>query len=78
MPRYMMSALGIMAFAGQALAAEPQYTTIKMETDVARPAAAVWARVGGFCDIKSWLDTDCVIRAGTPTWPGAAPGSKAR
>lgn len=64
MQRYMMSALGIMAFAGHVLAAEPQYMTIKMEMDVARPAAAVWARVGGYCDIKRWLDTDCVIKSG--------------
>jgi len=64
MQRYMMSALGMMAFTGHVLAAEPQYMTIKMEMDVARPAAAVWARVGGYCDIKRWLDTDCVIKSG--------------
>jgi polyketide cyclase/dehydrase/lipid transport protein len=57
--------IGIIAVAGNALAADPQYTTIKMEIDVARPAAAVWAKVGGYCDITKWLDvTDCVIKSG--------------
>jgi Polyketide cyclase / dehydrase and lipid transport len=65
MHRYVISALiGTLAFAGHALAADPQYTTIKMEIDVARPAAAVWAKVGGYCDISKWLDVDCVIKSG--------------
>src|SRR5262249_42743334 len=63
--RHVIAALvGSIAFAGPALAADPQYTTIKMEIDVARPAAAVWAKVGGYCDISKWLDTDCVIKSG--------------
>jgi hypothetical protein len=65
MHRSVISALiGTLAFAGHALAADPQYTTIKMEIDVARPAAAVWAKVGGYCDISKWLDVDCVIKSG--------------
>ena len=65
MQRYMiLTLLGSMVFAGHALAADPQYTTIKMEIDVARPAAAVWSRVGGYCDISKWLDVDCVIKSG--------------
>lgn len=65
MPRYVIQALLVtMAFAGDALAADPQYQTIKMEIDVARPAAAVWARVGPYCDISKWLDVDCVIKSG--------------
>jgi hypothetical protein len=65
MQRSVISALiGTLAFAGHALAADPQYTTIKMEIDVARPAAAVWAKVGGYCDISKWLDVDCVIKSG--------------
>jgi hypothetical protein len=65
MRRFMMlTLLGSLACAGRALAADPQYTTIKMEIDVAKPAAAVWARVGGYCDISTWLDTDCVIKSG--------------
>jgi hypothetical protein len=65
MRRFMMlTMLGGLAFTGRALAADPQYTTIKMEIDVAKPAAAVWARVGGYCDISKWLDTDCMIKSG--------------
>ena len=61
----MLALLGSLAFAGPARAADPQYTTIKMEVDVARPAAAVWAKVGGYCDISKWLDNiDCVIKSG--------------
>ena len=61
----MLALLGSFAFAGSARAADPQYTTIKMEVDVARPAAAVWAKVGGYCDISKWLDNiDCVIKSG--------------
>ena len=65
MRRYViLTLLGSMAIAGRALAADPQYTTIKMEIDVAKPAAAVWAKVGGYCDISKWLDIDCVIKSG--------------
>ena len=56
--------LGTIAFVSPVLAADPQYTTIKMEIDVARPAAVVWARVGGYCDISKWLDVDCMIKSG--------------
>src|SRR6185503_15134720 len=64
MQRYVILTLGILAVASHALAAEPQYVTIKMEIDVAKPAAAVWARVGGYCDISKWLNVDCVIKSG--------------
>jgi hypothetical protein len=66
MYRYVIPALiGTLALARPALAADPQYMTIKMEIDVAKPAAAVWAKVGGYCDITKWLDvTDCVIKSG--------------
>ncbi|MGD2168258.1 MAG: SRPBCC family protein, partial [Gammaproteobacteria bacterium] len=42
----------------------PEYTTIEMEIDIDRPAEAVWARVGGYCDIGEWLDVDCEITSG--------------
>jgi hypothetical protein len=66
MQRYLIPMfVGLIAVAGNALAADPQYTTIKMEIDVTKPAAAVWAKVGGYCDISKWLDgTDCVIKSG--------------
>jgi len=66
MYRYVIAVLiGTVALAAPARAADPQYTTIKMEIDVAKPAAAVWTKVGGYCDITKWLDvTDCVIKSG--------------
>ena len=59
-----LAALGAIASAGSTLAAEPEYTTIKMEIDIARPAKDVWAKVGGYCDIAEWLKVECVITSG--------------
>ena len=33
----------------------PTYVSIVLEQEVARPAAEVWKRVGGFCDMKVWF-----------------------
>jgi|SRR5690606_25446030 len=44
--------------------AEPEYVTIAMEIDVAKPAEEVWAAVGGYCDIGEWLNVDCEITSG--------------
>jgi hypothetical protein len=44
--------------------AQPEYVTIEMGIDVARPAAEVWDRVGGYCDIAEWLEVDCEITSG--------------
>jgi hypothetical protein len=44
--------------------AEPEYVTIKMEIDVAKPADAVWAAVGDYCGISEWLSIDCTITSG--------------
>jgi hypothetical protein len=49
---------------GAALAAEPEYATVRMEIDVARPARDVWAKVGGYCDITAWLGLECKITSG--------------
>ena len=58
-------ALAVAALAGAAFAAEPEYTTIKMEIDIAKPAKEVWAKVGGYCDISKWLNNvDCKITSG--------------
>ncbi|HWK55452.1 MAG TPA: SRPBCC family protein, partial [Hyphomicrobiales bacterium] len=46
------------------LAAEPEYVTIKLEIDIAKPAAEVWAKVGDYCDIGEWANLECVISAG--------------
>jgi hypothetical protein len=61
-----LAALGALAGlgAGSALAAGPEYTTIKMEIDVAKPAKEVWAKVGGYCDISKWFNVDCQITSG--------------
>lgn len=45
--------------------AEPEYTTIKLTIDIAKPAKEVWAKVGGYCDISKWLNNvDCAITSG--------------
>jgi hypothetical protein len=44
--------------------AAPEYMTIRMEIAVAKPAAELWAKVGGYCDISKWLDLDCNITHG--------------
>lgn len=56
-------ALGVIACSTHAIA-EPEYVTIRMETDVAKPAGDVWAKVGGYCDIATWLNVDCAITSG--------------
>jgi hypothetical protein len=52
-----------MAFSA-AVAAAPDYRAIKMEVAVNKPAAEVWAKVGGYCDISKWLGLDCKIESG--------------
>ena len=44
--------------------AEPEYTTIELEIDIAKPAKEVWAKVGDYCDIAEWLKVDCTITSG--------------
>ena len=57
-------AVALIAFAAAATAATPDYRTIQMQIDVARPAREVWAKVGHYCDISQWLGVDCKIVAG--------------
>jgi hypothetical protein len=48
-----------------AAAPQPEYVRIEMSIDVARPAAAVWAKIGGYCDIAVWApNLDCTITSG--------------
>jgi len=47
-----------------AMAVEPEYATIRMEIDIAKPADQVWAKVGKYCDISEWLSLDCKITSG--------------
>lgn len=53
-----------LAAAAMATAAEPEYTRIRMEIDINKPAEEVWAKVGGYCDIAEWLEIDCEITSG--------------
>jgi hypothetical protein len=33
----------------------PEYVSIPMEITINKPAADVWAKVGGWCDISKWI-----------------------
>ena len=44
--------------------ASPTYTFIPMEIAVDRPAAEVWERIGGYCDIGEWFGIPCTITSG--------------
>jgi hypothetical protein len=59
-----LALVGLITGAASTLAAEPEYATVRMEIDVARPAKDVWAKVGGYCDIQAWLSLDCKITSG--------------
>lgn len=52
--------------------ANPTYVSIPLEITVNRPAAAVWKRVGKFCDIGEWMQVSCTITAGKDGEFGAA------
>jgi len=54
-----------------AAVANPTYVSVAMEIDVNRPAAAVWARIGKFCDLAEWMRTTCTISAGKDGEVGA-------
>lgn len=47
----------------------PQYVSIPMEITVNKPAAEVWAKVGGYCDISKWIspagNIPCEITSGS-------------
>jgi len=44
--------------------AEPNYYRLELEIAIDRPAAEVWAKVGGYCDITEWAGLDCEITQG--------------
>src|SRR5262245_12198953 len=62
--RFIVLLAGLAACFQSAMAAEPDYRTIRMEIDVAKPAATVWKKIGGYCDISAWLNVDCKITGG--------------
>lgn len=52
------------SFASATVSAQ-DYVTVEMEIDVDRPAAEVWDKVGGYCDIAEWFpQLDCEITSG--------------
>ena len=57
-----LAGLGALGFSATGLAQE--YVTIELEIDIDRPAAEVWEKVGGYCDISDWLNVDCAITSG--------------
>lgn len=59
-----LCALGGAVIAAAPAFAEPEYVTVELEIDVAKPAEEVWAAVGDYCDIGEWAGVDCVITSG--------------
>lgn len=60
---HVLLALGAMSMAGAAQA--QNYVRVDMEIDVAKPAAEVWEKIGGYCDISVWFNgLDCEITSG--------------
>ncbi|MGD8340881.1 MAG: SRPBCC family protein [Gammaproteobacteria bacterium] len=58
-----LTAVGALGFSATGLAQE--YVRIEMEIDIDRPAAEVWDKVGGYCDITVWFNgVDCEITSG--------------
>jgi hypothetical protein len=57
-------AVAFLALSTTSAFANPEYATIKMQIDVAKPAAEAWAKVGKYCDINQWLNLDCTITEG--------------
>ena len=46
-------------------AAPADYVVIRLEKAVARPPAAVWAKIGPYCAISDWLKMTCALTHGT-------------
>ena len=62
--RQLITTVALLAFAAAAFAAAPDYRSLKMEVAINKPAAEVWSKVGGYCDISKWLGLDCSIVSG--------------
>ena len=60
--RHLLLTLVVMAAASPA--AEPIYYRLELDIEIDRPAADVWAKVGGYCDISEWAGLDCEITQG--------------
>jgi opacity protein-like surface antigen len=64
MKRCLAAAVLAVALPGAALAASPEYAVIRMSQPVDRPAAEVWKKVGGWCDLGAWMKIDCTVTKG--------------
>jgi hypothetical protein len=65
MNKLLLAAAGSAAILAAPAFAEPEYVTIPMEIDVDAPAAQVWSRIGGWCDIAKWApQLTCEVTAG--------------
>ena len=64
MKRTILSLFAAIGFIATAAQAQPEYVAIEMEIDVNKPAAEVWSKVGGYCDISEWLNLPCEITSG--------------
>ena len=53
------------AFFGASAATAADYAIIVLEKTVERPIDLVWDKVGGFCDIKDWMDLTCEYTSGS-------------
>jgi hypothetical protein len=50
--------------AGNIVVEKPTYVSIPMEIAVNKPAAEVWAKVGKYCDLGTWMRAPCTITSG--------------
>lgn len=55
--------------AGAAWAKDPEFVSIPIEITVNKPAADVWKKVGGFCDLSKWIaagrEVPCQVTSGS-------------
>ncbi|WP_419814594.1 SRPBCC family protein [Glacieibacterium sp.] len=64
--RPVLTCLAVMALAGAASGSRAaDFVAIRLSVPVARPADAVWSRVGGYCAIAEWLKVSCDYGSGT-------------
>jgi hypothetical protein len=64
--RRSLQCLAVLAITGAAASAQgADFVTIRLQVPVARPADAVWAKVGGYCAISEWLKLSCDYGSGT-------------
>jgi hypothetical protein len=43
---------------------QPEYVRIDLSIDINKPAAEVWSKVGGYCDIAEWAGLACEVTSG--------------